>query len=65
MIACLCGMVTLTPLMPRALIASAALPMSSGWTSKAVYTQSSPRAEKALLCMSGERLWLTGWPNMP
>ncbi len=52
----LCGIVILTPLIPNVLTAWTAFPISSGDISNATYTQSSPRAEKALLCIAGERL---------
>ena len=65
--AALCGMVTDSPRMPAARIASSAAAASPGATSKAKERQrpARPRAAKALACSSGESEWATGLPITP
>ena len=64
----LCGIVTFTPIILRALTASTAFlraSPSSERTWNGRNTISSPTDSKAALCMSGESVWPIGSPNIP
>src|SRR5579862_5790418 len=59
----LCGVVTLAPTKPSASSPRTASARSSGPTSMATYSQSSPRTANAAFCMRGESECATGWPS--